>query len=555
MPLIVASQTIPIIAIAPLIVIGLKADWFGVAIVSTYLTFFPVTIAALRGLRAYDPRALELMRSYAASRGAILRKLRLPASRPYLFTGFRIAAPAAVVGAIVGELPSLIQDGLAAPIITGDAVLLAQRRVPVGRDRGLVAARDRRVYLLVVGGRAWVLRHERRGSSRWERRRMADAASRRRRRPVVEIARRLEGVRAARTGRPAGRGAHRHRPLGRAPASSSRSSARPAAASRPCCGSSATSPRRPRATSRSTASRPPQARLDRDYGMVFQAPVLFDWRTVQKNVELPLEINGTPKAERAAGRPRCSRSSSSPTSPSHHPWQLSGGMQQRVAIARALALDPAILLMDEPFGALDEMTRERMNLELLKIWDRTGTTVIFVTHSIPEAVFLSTAGRRDVRPAGPDHRRSSTIDLPRERTVDTREIEALLPSSSRSCARRCAASEGSGRRAPATAAASAARGPVRVTGPARRVPRPPTRSASRGGRLRDWRPPALAASLGLLVVWEVIVRAFQHQAVHPAASARHRRRLADLPARSGRGRALHVPGDHRRAGHRLRWRD
>ena len=118
-PLIVASQTIPIIAIAPLIVIGLKADWFGVAIVSTYLTFFPVTIAALRGLRAYDPRALELMRSYAASRWAVLRKLRLPAARPYLFTGFRIAAPAAVVGAIVGELPSLIQDGLARQIITG----------------------------------------------------------------------------------------------------------------------------------------------------------------------------------------------------------------------------------------------------------------------------------------------------------------------------------------------------------------------------------------------------------------------------------------------------
>ena len=88
-----ASQTIPIIAIAPLIVIGLKADWFGVAIVATYLTFFPVTIAAFRGLRAYDPRAMELMRSYAASRSAILRKLRLPASRPYLFTGFRIAGP------------------------------------------------------------------------------------------------------------------------------------------------------------------------------------------------------------------------------------------------------------------------------------------------------------------------------------------------------------------------------------------------------------------------------------------------------------------------------
>jgi NitT/TauT family transport system permease protein len=160
-PIIVASQTIPIIAIAPLIVIGLKADWFGVAIVATYLTFFPVTIAALRGLRAYDPRALELMRSYAASRGEILRKLRLPASRPYLFIGFRIAAPAAVVGAIVGELPSLIQDGLARQIITGmqyyslNAAFL-WAAIVVSAVLGIG------VYLLVVGVESWILRHERR---------------------------------------------------------------------------------------------------------------------------------------------------------------------------------------------------------------------------------------------------------------------------------------------------------------------------------------------------------------------------------------------------------
>ena len=160
-PIIVASQTIPIFAIAPLIVIGLKADWFGVAIVATYLTFFPVTIAALRGLRAYDPRALELMRSYAASRGDVLRKLRLPASRPYLFIGFRIAAPAAVVGAIVGELPSLIQDGLARQIITGmqyyslNAAFL-WAAIVVSAVLGIG------VYLLVVGVESWILRHERR---------------------------------------------------------------------------------------------------------------------------------------------------------------------------------------------------------------------------------------------------------------------------------------------------------------------------------------------------------------------------------------------------------
>jgi NitT/TauT family transport system ATP-binding protein len=165
-----------------------------------------------------------------------------------------------------------------------------------------------------------------------------------------------------------------------------------------------------------------RARLDRDYGMVFQAPVLFDWRTVRKNVELPLEVIGRPPAEREAKAREMLQLVELEGFMDHQPWQLSGGMQQRVAIARALALDPAILLMDEPFGALDEMTRERMNLELLRIWDRTGTTVIFVTHSIPEAVFLST--RVVVMSARPGRITNVIpIDLPRERNVETRELE------------------------------------------------------------------------------------------------------------------------------------
>jgi NitT/TauT family transport system ATP-binding protein len=163
-----------------------------------------------------------------------------------------------------------------------------------------------------------------------------------------------------------------------------------------------------------------QARLDRDYGMVFQAPVLMDWRSVARNIELPLEIMGFSREERTRRSAELLRLVELEGFEARHPWQLSGGMQQRVAIARALAFDPKLLLMDEPFGALDEMTRERMNLELMKIWGRTGTTIVFVTHSIPEAVFLST--RVAVMSARPGRiTKIVDVDLAQPRTVDTRE--------------------------------------------------------------------------------------------------------------------------------------
>lgn len=132
-----------------------------------------------------------------------------------------------------------------------------------------------------------------------------------------------------------------------------------------------------------------QARLDQDYGMAFQQAGLFDWRTVSKNIELPLELKGWDKKKRESRAAEMLDLVKLQDFGNMYPWQLSGGMQQRVAIARALAAHPPLLLMDEPFGALDEMTREYMQGELLRICAETSTTVVFVTHSIPEAVYLS----------------------------------------------------------------------------------------------------------------------------------------------------------------------
>jgi NitT/TauT family transport system ATP-binding protein len=163
-----------------------------------------------------------------------------------------------------------------------------------------------------------------------------------------------------------------------------------------------------------------QARRDRDYGMVFQAPVLFDWRTVEDNVKLPLEIMGWDGPRRSERTREMLDLVELGEFARHHPYQLSGGMQQRVAIARALAFQPALLLMDEPFGALDEMTRERMNSEVLRIWQQTETTIVFVTHSIPEAVFLSS--HVVVMSARPGRiTRVIEVDLPRPRSDEIRE--------------------------------------------------------------------------------------------------------------------------------------
>ncbi len=170
---------------------------------------------------------------------------------------------------------------------------------------------------------------------------------------------------------------------------------------------------------------PAEARKRRAYGYVFQAPALYPWRNVARNVMLPLEIMGLPRAERQARAARYLGLVGLGDFARKFPWQLSGGMQQRVSIARALAFEPKLLLMDEPFGALDEITRDGLNLHLHELWRRTGMTAVFVTHSIPEAVFLST--RIMVMSARPG-RVVEIIenDLPATRDLDLRETPAFL---------------------------------------------------------------------------------------------------------------------------------
>jgi NitT/TauT family transport system ATP-binding protein len=170
---------------------------------------------------------------------------------------------------------------------------------------------------------------------------------------------------------------------------------------------------------------PDEARRNRSYGYVFQAAGLYPWRTIAGNVRLPLEIMGYSRAEMEARVGRVLELVELTGFEKKFPWQLSGGMQQRASIARALAFDADILLMDEPFGALDEIVRDHLNEQLLKLWDRTGKTIAFVTHSIPEAVYLST---KIVVMSPRPGRITDVIDspLPRQRPLDIRDTPEFL---------------------------------------------------------------------------------------------------------------------------------
>jgi NitT/TauT family transport system ATP-binding protein len=170
---------------------------------------------------------------------------------------------------------------------------------------------------------------------------------------------------------------------------------------------------------------PGEARLKRAYGYVFQAAGLYPWRTVAQNIALPLEIIGVSKTEQETRIARVLDLVDLKGFGNKHPWQLSGGMQQRASIARALAFDADLLLMDEPFGALDEIVRDHLNEQLLKLWARTNKTICFVTHSIPEAVYLST---KIVVMSPRPGRVTDVIEstLPKERPLDIRETPEFL---------------------------------------------------------------------------------------------------------------------------------
>ena len=177
-------------------------------------------------------------------------------------------------------------------------------------------------------------------------------------------------------------------------------------------------------TIRISGQTPKELRLQQKFGFVFQQPVLFDWRTVKKNVELPLEIMYQSKADRAKRADEMLEMVGLKDFANHFPKQLSGGMQQRVNIARAFGIRPEILLMDEPFSALDEFTKEKLYEDLLRIWRQTNKTIIFVTHNIQEAVFLSDR----ICVLSPHPGRLSAIvdvDLPRPRTLDMKESAHL----------------------------------------------------------------------------------------------------------------------------------
>ena len=381
MPLLVSLNMIPKVALGPLIIV-----WFSYGIgpnmmMAFAICFFPIVLTTARGLREVEPDLLDLVRTLKGSRWQMFTKIQLPGALPYIFSGMKVAAILAVAGAIVGEF--LGSD-------RGLGYLMLQVQVTLD-----TAAMFMAVILITLLGMAalsaWCSASSACSSCRTrgsDRARMAE--------PFIHLAgvkkvyrtRGAEFLAVSRgdVRRRGGRAGFAGRPVRLRQDHAAENPRRPALRTKParCASASPAQPFDP----------------SRDIGMVFQQPLLLKWRRIIDNVLLPAEILGLPMAQSRERARDLLALVGLKGAEDKYPYELSGGMQQRAAIARALIHDPKLILMDEPFGALDALTREKMNLELLRIWQEAKKTIVFVTHGITEAVFLGTRVDRAHRRPG-----------------------------------------------------------------------------------------------------------------------------------------------------------
>ena len=409
MPLLVSLNMIPKVALGPLIIVWFKYGIVPNMLIAFSICVFPILLTTVRGLREVEPDLLDLVRTLRGSRWQPFTKIQLPGALPYIFSGMKVAAILAVAGAIVGEF--LGSD-------KGLGYLMLQVQVTLDTAAMFMAVLLITLIGMVLYGAVLLLERASsfptRASMRWRASRSSTSPA---------------------SPRPtAGRAEH----LAISDASFDVMPGELACLVGPSgCGKSTLlkilAGLHPHDAGDGADRLGHALRSGRDIGMVFQQPLLLKWRTILDNVLLPAEILGLPMGKPRA-RTRLLALVGLAGAEDKRPYELSGGMQQRASIARALVHDPKLVLMDEPFGALDALTREKMNLELLRIWKEAGKTILFVTHGISEAVFLGT--RVVVFTAGPARMADNfAIDLPHPRTLDmkTHEASAPTPAGSTGC--------------------------------------------------------------------------------------------------------------------------
>ncbi len=412
-PFMVSLQTIPKVALAPILVMWLGYGILPKVMVAFLISFFPIVIAAVVGMRSAEKEMIYLVQSMGANELTTFLKIRLPRALPSIFGGLKVGMGQAVVGATVGEFIAA-EHGLGylqlisqvrldtALLVRGRGGAVAPRRAPVQHrrlDRAAgaavepVAHRDDRVAPMATGSGAPIAL---RGVSKRYMTASGDAVD-----ALAEIDLDIAAGEFVSIVGPSG------------------------------CGKSTlmmlVSGLIPATTGAITVGGTQVKGAVSKAGVVFQRDVLLDWRTVLGNVLLPVEIKKLDRETHLKKARDLLRSVGLAEFEEKYPAELSGGMRQRVAICRALVQDPGLLLMDEPFGALDALTREQMNLDLQRIWLRDRNTVIFITHSIEEAVLLS--DRVVVMTSRPGRIADIlSLDLPRPRGAQTRSEKVFVDS-------------------------------------------------------------------------------------------------------------------------------